>query len=85
MPRVTFVERNGTRREVEAPLGLSLLEIAHNNGIDIEGRRRHAVTGAQRQLQPLQPACLRIQDLFAGHRRGSVRRAGRQGDLHSRA
>ena|SRR5437763_2422446 len=37
MPRVTFVERNGTRREVEAPLGLSLLEIAHNNGIDIEG------------------------------------------------
>jgi len=37
MPRVTFVERNGTRREVEAPLGLSLLEIAHENDIDIEG------------------------------------------------
>jgi len=37
MPRVTFIERDGQRREVEAPLGHSLLEIAHKNGIDIEG------------------------------------------------
>jgi len=37
MPRVIFIERDGRRREVEAPLGLSLLEIAHNNDIDIEG------------------------------------------------
>ena len=37
MPKMTFVERNGTRREVEAPLGLSVLEIAHRNDIDIEG------------------------------------------------
>ncbi len=32
-----FVERDGTRREVEAPLGLSVLEIAHKHGVDIEG------------------------------------------------
>jgi ferredoxin, 2Fe-2S len=37
MPKVTFIERDGNRREVDAPLGLSVLEIAHNNGIDIEG------------------------------------------------
>src|ERR1700741_5163574 len=37
MPKMTFVERDNTRREVEAPLGLSVLEIAHRNGIDIEG------------------------------------------------
>jgi 2Fe-2S ferredoxin len=37
MPKMTFIERNGTRREVEAPLGLSVLEIAHKNDIDIEG------------------------------------------------
>ncbi len=37
MPRVTFIERGGRRCEVDAPLGLSLLEIAHQNGIDIEG------------------------------------------------
>ena len=37
MPKMIFVERNGTRREVEAPLGLSVLEIAHKNAIDIEG------------------------------------------------
>jgi 2Fe-2S ferredoxin len=34
---MTFVERDGTRREVDAPLGLSVLEVAHKHGIDIEG------------------------------------------------
>ena len=37
MPRLVFIERDGTRREVDAPLGLSVLEIAHKNDIDIEG------------------------------------------------
>jgi 2Fe-2S ferredoxin len=37
MPKLTFIERNGNRREVEAPLGLSVLEIAHRHGVDIEG------------------------------------------------
>ena len=37
MPKMIFIERDGTAREVEAPLGLSVLEIAHRNKIDIEG------------------------------------------------
>ena len=37
MPKMTFIERDGTRREVDAPLGLSVLEIAHRHKIDIEG------------------------------------------------
>ena len=37
MPRMTFIERDGNRREVDAPLGLSVLEIAHKHGVDIEG------------------------------------------------
>jgi ferredoxin, 2Fe-2S len=37
MPKMTFVERDGTRKVVDAPIGLSVLEIAHRNGIDIEG------------------------------------------------
>ena len=37
MPQMTFIERDGTRRAVDAPLGLSVLEIAHKHGIDIEG------------------------------------------------
>jgi 2Fe-2S ferredoxin len=37
MPKMTFIERDGTRREVDAPLGLSVLEIAHKHDIDIEG------------------------------------------------
>src|ERR1700709_265161 len=37
MPKMIFVERNGAEREVEAPLGLSVLEIAHKYDVDIEG------------------------------------------------
>ena len=37
MPKMTFIERDGTPREVEAPVGLSVLEVAHKHGIDIEG------------------------------------------------
>ena len=37
MPKMVFIERDGSRREVDAPEGLSVLEIAHRNDIDIEG------------------------------------------------
>lgn len=37
MPTMTFIERDGTRRTVDAPIGLSVLEIAHRHDIDIEG------------------------------------------------
>ncbi len=37
MPKMTFIDKDGTPQEVEAPVGLSVLEIAHRNGIDIEG------------------------------------------------
>jgi ferredoxin, 2Fe-2S len=37
MPTMTFIERDGTAREVEAPLGMSVLQIAHRHGVDIEG------------------------------------------------
>ncbi len=37
MPKMVFIEPDGNRKEVEAPLGLSVLEIAHRNNIDIEG------------------------------------------------
>jgi ferredoxin, 2Fe-2S len=37
MPKMTFIQRDGSRRAVEAPIGLSVLEIAHRNDIDIEG------------------------------------------------
>ena len=37
MPKMTFIERDGTHREVDAPNGLSVLEIAHKHKVDIEG------------------------------------------------
>jgi len=37
MPRVIFIDADETRREIEVPAGLSLLEIAHRYGIDLEG------------------------------------------------
>ncbi|MEW5727944.1 MAG: ferredoxin family 2Fe-2S iron-sulfur cluster binding protein [Pseudomonadota bacterium] len=37
MPKMTFIQPDGNRLEVEAPEGLSVLEIAHRNKIDLEG------------------------------------------------
>jgi 2Fe-2S ferredoxin len=37
MPKLTFIERNGEPREVVAPVGLSVLEVAHKYDVDIEG------------------------------------------------
>ena len=37
MPKMTFIKQDGSRVEVDAPLGLSVLEIAHKNDIDLEG------------------------------------------------
>jgi 2Fe-2S ferredoxin len=38
MPKMTFVSPDGTeRKEVDAPLGLSVLEIAHLHDVDVEG------------------------------------------------
>ena len=36
MPKIKFVE-NGETKEVDAPVGLSILEIAHKNDVDLEG------------------------------------------------
>ena len=37
MPKMIFVERGGSRHEVDAPLGMTVLEIARRHDIDIEG------------------------------------------------
>lgn len=37
MPKMIFVQKDGARKEVDAPIGLSVLEIAHRNGVDLEG------------------------------------------------
>lgn len=55
MPKVIFLEQNGNKIEVEAPNGLSLLEVAHQNNIDLEGACEgslacstcHVVVGAE--------------------------------------
>jgi ferredoxin, 2Fe-2S len=37
MPQMTFVYADGTEKNVDAPLGVSVLEIAHKNHIPLEG------------------------------------------------
>ena len=37
MPKLTFIEKDGNRKEVDAPVGLSVMEIAHRFDVDIEG------------------------------------------------
>ena len=37
MPKITFITPKGEKVQVDAPVGLSVLEIAHQNNIDLEG------------------------------------------------
>ena len=37
MPKMTFIDADGNRKEVDAPVGLSVPEIAHKNGLELEG------------------------------------------------
>ncbi len=37
MPKIKFVDNESQVIEVDAPVGLSVLEIAHRNNIDLEG------------------------------------------------
>lgn len=37
MPKITFIDNDANRIDIEAPEGLSILEIAHMNNIDLEG------------------------------------------------
>ena len=37
MPKITFITPSGEHTEIDAPNGLSLLEIAHRNKIELEG------------------------------------------------
>lgn len=37
MPKITFIQRDGSRKEVDAPVGVSLLRLAHDHDVDLEG------------------------------------------------
>lgn len=37
MPHVTFIYPDGTEKAIDAPLGISLLEVAHQNDVSLEG------------------------------------------------
>ncbi len=37
MPKIIFTLSDGAEKEVDAPVGLSVLEVAHKNNIDLEG------------------------------------------------
>jgi ferredoxin, 2Fe-2S len=37
MPKLVFIEKDGNKKEVEAPNGVSVMEIAHMFDVDLEG------------------------------------------------
>lgn len=37
MPKITFILKDGTEKTIDAPAGLSVLEVAHQHHIDLEG------------------------------------------------
>lgn len=37
MPKITFIFADGAEKEVDAPLGVSVLEVAHKHSVPLEG------------------------------------------------
>jgi ferredoxin, 2Fe-2S len=37
MPKIIIIEPDGTRRQLDAPVGKSLMQVARDAGVDIEG------------------------------------------------
>ncbi len=37
MPTLTFIDPNGSKKQIDAPGDITVMEIAQSNGIDIEG------------------------------------------------
>ena len=37
MPKLIFVQKDGSRTEIDAPCGVAVMEIAHQNDVEIEG------------------------------------------------
>lgn len=37
MPKITFIDPDGSKKECDASNGLSVMDIAHLNGVDLEG------------------------------------------------
>ena len=50
MPKMTFINPDGTRLDVEAPVGLSVLEIAHRNNNSLEGASDGSLASATSHL-----------------------------------
>lgn len=46
MPKVVFVDQAGRELEVDAPVGKTLLQIAHMHKIDVEGACDHSLACA---------------------------------------
>jgi 2Fe-2S ferredoxin len=46
MPKIVFIDRDNNSREVEAPVGETLLSIAHMHKIDLEGACDHSLACA---------------------------------------
>ena len=46
MPKMTFISPDGRRQLVDAPLGLSVMEIAHRHEIELEGACEGSLAGS---------------------------------------
>lgn len=49
---VVFVDKDGKEQEVRAPLGKNLLEVAHDNEVDLEGEQSCSCTRARGAALP---------------------------------
>jgi 2Fe-2S ferredoxin len=71
MPKIYFEIADGSEVEVDAPIGLSVLEIAHKNNIDLEGACEGSLACAtchvildQKYFDMLDEACEAEEDML---------------------
>lgn len=52
---ITYVEADGTEKQVDAELGMNLMEVAHANNVDLEGtKRKHILKNSMFAWRSLQ-------------------------------
>jgi 2Fe-2S ferredoxin len=66
MPKITFIQRDGSRVDIDAPLGVSLLRVAHDNDIDLEGACGGSLACATCHLVVDKEWCSKLPDKSTG-------------------
>ena len=53
---ITYIEADGTEKEVQAEVGKNLMQVAHDNNVELEGITAFGVMYRRLNLRPSKPS-----------------------------